>query len=725
MGEPACTTATRIERVTVYRVGAEVRRIAEIESPSTYPAEIIIPGLPLQLRDDTLQLAVEPLGELPADACPLAVDVQLALEPPPGDPSLPPPSDAELQAADRRVRICHRALERARGQLAAVGELGLPDRPEPAEGEPPLPSPTQARMALLAFQRDEQDRLAELVADAKDAHRRAREDQAALKARKDRQQTRRQLRPHELRKQARVTLQAPHRAAPEGGRVRLAVSYLVPAARWAPAYTMRIDAKGGRAELALRASICQRSDEDWTGVQLVLSTADAMRWAELPELGALRYGRAQPAPRAKGWRPPPVGVEALFEGWHQGRELLPRGGAARQPAPTPPPPPRAEPPPMPVAAMAAAPEPECEAVMDDLVEEQRRPVLHRAKAKRRGRPPAPRAASGLSFASAGAPPAAQSISEPNNAPSPGGYGGPPEPPPPLDAGRDLLDYDALRMAAPEQGSLGRLEPIDAHQRYLELMDLDTRPHLPSARELGQHVREASNTVRTRPLAAGMIAPASTDAYDHAWRGEQPVDVPSDGRFHTVPVQITSAPASVRYVAVPRETQDVFRTVRLDNTGRAPLLPGPVDVYLDGDYLLAGAVSSTPSGGTLELGLGVEQGVRVSRNTRYAEHQRGMVSRHLDLQHELRFELRNLLEHRARIELRERIPVQREDDDDVEIELREVEPPWEPWDQERSPLHGAYRWLLELEPGQVRHLRASYVITIASKHELAGGNRRED
>jgi hypothetical protein len=55
----------------------------------------------------------------------------------------------------------------------------------------------------------------------------------------------------------------------------------------------------------------------------------------------------------------------------------------------------------------------------------------------------------------------------------------------------------------------------------------------------------------------------------------------------------------------------------------------------------------------------------------------------------------------------------------------VEPPWEDWQPEDSLLRGAHRWQLTLAAGEVRTLRAAYTISISAKHELVGGNRRED
>lgn len=93
---------------------------------------------------------------------------------------------------------------------------------------------------------------------------------------------------------------------------RLIVEYFVPGARWTPTYLCRLESSTNTAAIAVRAFLCQRTGEDWSGVRLELSTANPMTWCELPELPSLRLGRTQPVPRKSGWRLPPVGATMLF-----------------------------------------------------------------------------------------------------------------------------------------------------------------------------------------------------------------------------------------------------------------------------------------------------------------------------------------------------------------------------------------------------------------------------
>ena len=70
-----------------------------------------------------------------------------------------------------------------------------------------------------------------------------------------------------------------------GGKVRL--NYLVTDATWRPQYRFRAGAENDAVQLEYLAAIEQKSGEDWTGVDMTLSTAQPQLNATPPELLAL------------------------------------------------------------------------------------------------------------------------------------------------------------------------------------------------------------------------------------------------------------------------------------------------------------------------------------------------------------------------------------------------------------------------------------------------------
>ncbi len=72
--------------------------------------------------------------------------------------------------------------------------------------------------------------------------------------------------------------------APVADKLDLSLSYVVPGATWWPNYDASFDSASNRLKLSYYAQISQQTGEDWNNVKLVLSTAQPMVGAVLPEL---------------------------------------------------------------------------------------------------------------------------------------------------------------------------------------------------------------------------------------------------------------------------------------------------------------------------------------------------------------------------------------------------------------------------------------------------------
>jgi hypothetical protein len=673
-------TASSIHAVVVYRSGALVTRLAELTGPCP---SVRLDGLPLSLLDATARVELE--GEDP----PAATDLQLGLSVPAEDPSLAPPQDEELLQARLDEDLAKARVKQLRSQRERLQALGPAPRPELAEAAPP-PPPVQARVALLRFRGEQLRTLEQQLEQALGTLRHRREQRATLEEARDRASQARNARADELRKCAVVHLEG------GSGPFTLKLHYQVPGARWAPAYSLRLSGDLRSGELEVRALVAQRSGEDWSGVGLTLSTAQAQSWADLPELSSLRIGRAQAPPSRSGWREAPEGADALLEDYRR---------AFGTPPPQPAAPPEPEPEPAWEAAESGHDMPVAAAPMMDMLEEAPMP------------PPAPAA---KLFEPQSAPrrrtkKAAKADTFGALASAPGRGGGGPEPaagtPGALQAQADQLAYGRMRLS-----------------RATTSLRVKTHTELMLEQVQGLSLRPLS-LASTRARSAGQDTPPghhpahSEDGFDHAWVAEHPLTVPADGAYHSLQLKSASASAEPRYVCVPRVSEQVFRTLRWHNPLDAPLLRGPCDVLVDGGWLLTTELSPTPGRGRLELGLGVEQNLKVARNARFREDSSGLFGRTQDLHHEVEVEVRNLLARPATVELRERLPTSGDQDDDVAVELVQVSPEWQAWEQD-PPIPGSHRWELSVPAGQARTCSLHYVVRIPSEHELVGGNRRE-
>jgi len=151
-----------------------------------------------------------------------------------------------------------------------------------------------------------------------------------------------------------------------------------------------------------------------------------------------------------------------------------------------------------------------------------------------------------------------------------------------------------------------------------------------------------------------------------------------------------------------------------------------EVYVAGEYVLTTALLSVAPGGDFHLALGVEQAIKLARNTRFEEVRSGdKVVATNELVHSIELEVVNNLDREVRCEVRERIP-QPAPDAEVVVEEGQVTPAWDPYTQEErgSVLEGGRRWRLAVKAGASQRLVAQYRVKLYANNELVGGNRRE-
>ncbi|WP_328908775.1 DUF4139 domain-containing protein [Streptomyces sp. NBC_00234] len=494
--------------------------------------------------------------------------------------------------------------------------------------------------------------------------------------------------------------------------VEVELQYGVPGAVWVPAYRLAYRQGDGSGRLVLRASVAQRTGEDWTGVRVGLATADLRRRTDLPRLRSIRIGRSQPAPAPSGWREPPAGLVDLFSGYDAaGPRPAPTaaaaslrtgalaggtaGGYASGPVPPPPPPPPA--PQSYGAPPATGPAPGGVSGGFPEVVGAGMPALAPPIGSRPGSMPRTGAPS-FAGARAAVPPAAPGSAAPPSSPAPAA--GPPQP-----SGAEL-DYAALVLCGPDEqdGRRGRLFPGS--------------PFDPVAAE---HRRRAE-TVASLPLPGQAVRPReSAGSFDQRFDATARADIPSDGTWHTVTVCEIPVGLRTEYLCVPSVEQTVYSTLVLSNTVDQALPAGPVEVTVDDDFLLTAALPTLAPGGVRRMGLGPAEGIRVTRRTHLHESTSGLRNTTTVLDHRVHVELASRLARPVTVEVRERVPVT--SDPDVRIEERAD---WTAPEEGTGPdrhAPGTRVWRTDLPAGATAAFDGGYEIRIPAGKALVDGNRR--
>ncbi|WP_197084695.1 DUF4139 domain-containing protein [Saccharothrix sp. ST-888] len=537
-----------------------------------------------------------------------------------------------------------------------------------------------------------------------------------------------------------------------GRDAEIEVEYGVQAAFWVPSYRLsHRHGDGGGGSLVLRASVLQLSGEDWAGVRLALSTADLTRRTDLPQLRSVRIGRRQPAPAPSGWRAAPAGLSDLFAGYDaagprpQARRDWTFGSAAPDPT-------RSAPAPrgplapgaggllgVPDEAPAAdrflghgyggAAVPQAPAEPGSTPSAPSTPVAPGAPAPYGApvaygiAPPPPNglAAGGPTGPAPGGPPPAMAPRMRMAAPPPAPAPAPTEPTEPTEPAQptpprpapEWLDYATLALQGPEA-------PPATRGRLLADLAPDLAPG-----------RRAAQAAATAALPEHAVPPRrSAGSFAYRYDAAAPVDIPSTGRWwHTVTIAEVPVELRTEYVCVPSVEETVYATLLLTNPTARPLLAGPVEVSVDGEFLLTAALPTLAPGDTRRVGLGVAEGIRVARRTELRESTVGLLNNVTVLDHRVHVELANRLGHPVTVEVRERVPVTA----DAEIRIEE-RPGWTaPGEQHPQPAAGAEPsdsyppstrlWRVELPVDGTAELDGGYEIRIPAGKAILGGNRR--
>ncbi|WP_426751882.1 mucoidy inhibitor MuiA family protein [Myxococcus sp. Y35] len=731
---------SHLDAVTVYAAGALCTRLATIPSTGGHlPSQVRIDGLPLSLQPGSLRASVVrgPSGLAVRDLRP-TYDIQL-----PPEVDVPAEHRALVEAQFHHAQI-QGQLSRVVQELESVSNLAPGFPPRPKDGPPePREAPVAAMLSLMSFVDAE---LEKLHSRKLDLERQLRDAEAEITLRRNRvAEASSSLRGQRARVHRAVVLTLSGPLPAEQG-AQLALEYAVQGARWVPTYDLRLPRTLEEGTLRMRASVLQRTGEDWTGVKLSVSTADLARNAEVPELKALRIGRHQPPPARSGWREPPAGLDELFAGYDAVRAPMPvpqptLGGVFRgAPAPAP----------KPDGAARLEPSESYEPEADLAVPESMPPTAPPAAAPRsvgRVRPAASAAPmkklgsrGGAMMPRASRPPIPAEVdAEQEEALSddelalelegggPGGGGGEERAPSRQEPSDALLDYDRLALApADEPGSRGRLRPRAAHatRELRALAAIHVQIDITALIAVSE--QEASSVWAVSAPAWSQPPRASSQHFDARFDVEARADVPSDAVWHTVPVLSVPVGLAAEYVCVPSVEPRAFRTVRLENRTPYPLLAGPVDVTLESEFLMTSPLPTMAPGSTQRLGLGVEESIKVARNTRFDEATGGMFGGSTMLTHHVSVELANRLSNRVLVEVCERVPtVPPSAEKDIKVEEVEVAPVW----QKRLPLPGELKvegeraWRVVLQPGEAQTLKATWTVKIPGNKMLGGGNRR--
>jgi hypothetical protein len=465
---------------------------------------------------------------------------------------------ASLEALQDKEAVVNGKLVAVRGELGLLqGLQAAPPLPEKDRlGKPLAPSPEAWK--------DAAERLARRRVAARDAERALEEELRLIVVERERLQ--REIESRDVGAYADTRTEVVVIVDGAAGDGSLDVEYAVPGASWKPAYDLHFDPEKGTVQLAAAGLVSQASGEDWADTHLALSTSIPGEGLVLPKLRTWTLGDDRefvpvPTPRTA---PPAV---TLF---------LP---------PTP--------------RVRAA---EVEREADRTVQQERLAMLSALIGEGAG---------GLGLRGTG--------------PGGGGAGGddaerydevapapamrkrallPPPPPPAPSA-----------MSAPMSSPMPSVAMSESYATDDDEggASTDARKPVSSDGTRTRGLRLSSRDAWQRPMFSDPFLPAvSAAGFDAVYDAPLPATVPSQAQSLRVPLAARDYAVTTFYEATPSLSTTAYLKATVKNGTGLPILAGPANVFVGGAFTGDATLQTTGPGGTIELPLGADEDIRLTR-----------------------------------------------------------------------------------------------------------------
>jgi uncharacterized protein (TIGR02231 family) len=264
---------------------------------------------------------------------------------------------------------------------------------------------------------------------------------------------------------------------------------------------------------------------------------------------------------------------------------------------------------------------------------------------------------------------------------------------------------ALSTALPRQSaSLPTLAPLAvfAEEREPPRKQIVARPEEIQHAAAADPAATGEASGRARLVARGLSVQMALP---------DPADVAGDGTPVRLLVARSRLQASLRLRATPRLFPHVFRVAEAANATGLPLLPGPLDVYRDRNFVARQQLEEIPAGARFTVSLGIEERVR-ARWVIVEEVERsvGLLRGARHHRFAYRFHLVSHLPKPEEVELGDQIPVSELDDVKVVMDARTTA------GYQLDRRDGLTRWRLRLQPGQPRTVDMAYRIEVPSTYQ---------
>lgn len=192
----------------------------------------------------------------------------------------------------------------------------------------------------------------------------------------------------------------------------------------------------------------------------------------------------------------------------------------------------------------------------------------------------------------------------------------------------------------------------------------------------------------------------------------PFDIPSGGKPVHLPVARYEPPTKYTHFAVPKLDTAAYLQATLEDWAELNLLPGPANVFLEGDYVGETDIRFDPEHPELHIGLGRDSQVHIKYAPKHESTGKSFFGGTLKRLFGYEALIRNQKESAIRLHVEDHIPVSRHHE--LKVELHEGH------GARLDEATGKLTWLLELPAGEACTLSFRYEVRYPRDFEVDWG-----
>lgn len=181
----------------------------------------------------------------------------------------------------------------------------------------------------------------------------------------------------------------------------------------------------------------------------------------------------------------------------------------------------------------------------------------------------------------------------------------------------------------------------------------------------------------------------------------PYTIKSDNQMNMVLINTKSLNTEYIYYAVPKLDLSVYMVARITDLSSLNLIPGKANLFHDGAYIGETYLNPTTMEDTMNLSLGKDQNIVVTRNLLKDESKEKIVGDKIEKTVSYRITIKNQKAKNIRLILQDQLPVIR--NSEIELEVTELSK------GEADPITGIIDWNVRMKPSETQTFNLIYTI----------------